>query len=165
MERVADPKARVDVPITRIDVSAFTIPTDAPEADGTLDWDHTTIVVVHAQGGGATGVGYTYTDVAAAALIKSVLAPCVVGRDALDIEAAYVAMRRAVRNLGQQGVTATAIAAVDVALWDLKARVLDVALVSLLGAARDAEEARRWPGQVVIRRMRDHCRNLSSEAS
>jgi L-alanine-DL-glutamate epimerase-like enolase superfamily enzyme len=138
LERTAEPVTRADVPIGQIDVSAFTVPTDAPEADGTLDWDRTTIIVVHAHGGGKTGVGYTYADVTAASLIKRVLARCAAGRDAMDVEAVYAAMRRAVRNLGQQGLSATAISAVDIALWDLKARVLDVAMVGLLGAARDA---------------------------
>jgi L-alanine-DL-glutamate epimerase-like enolase superfamily enzyme len=43
-----------------------------------------------------------------------------------------------VRNLGRQGICATAISAIDAALWDLKARLMDVPLVRLIGAARDA---------------------------
>ncbi|MBV8915050.1 MAG: mandelate racemase, partial [Acetobacteraceae bacterium] len=39
---------RVEVPVTDIEVGAYTIATDAPEADGTLAWDATTIVVVQA---------------------------------------------------------------------------------------------------------------------
>ena len=38
---------------TRIDVSAYRIPTDAPEADGTFAWQSTTLVVVEASGGRA----------------------------------------------------------------------------------------------------------------
>src|SRR5439155_10361645 len=66
------------------------------------------------------------------------LAGVVEGRDALAIAGAWTAMTGAIRNLGRAGLTATAIAAVDVALWDLKARLLGVSLVSLLGAVRDA---------------------------
>jgi L-alanine-DL-glutamate epimerase-like enolase superfamily enzyme len=47
-------------------------------------------------------------------------------------------MVRSVRNLGWRGICATAISAVDVALWDLKARLLDRPLVQLLGATRSA---------------------------
>jgi L-alanine-DL-glutamate epimerase-like enolase superfamily enzyme len=47
-------------------------------------------------------------------------------------------MVHGIRNLGRPGVSSMAIAAVDVALWDLKARILDVSLVTLLGAAHDA---------------------------
>ena len=54
----------------------------------------------------------------------------------MNVEAAYTAMNRAVRNLGRQGLAAAAISAIDVALWDLKARLLDVPLVSLLGEGR-----------------------------
>jgi L-alanine-DL-glutamate epimerase-like enolase superfamily enzyme len=47
-------------------------------------------------------------------------------------------MVAAIRNQGRPGVASMAIAAVDVALWDLKARLLDLPLASLLGAARRA---------------------------
>ncbi len=47
------------------------------------------------------------------------------------------AMHRAVRDAGLPGVASQAIAAVDIALWDLKARLLDLPLVQLLGTARD----------------------------
>jgi L-alanine-DL-glutamate epimerase-like enolase superfamily enzyme len=123
--------------IQSVEMAAFTIPTDAPESDGTLEWDRTTMVVVHVHAGGLTGVGYTYADPAAATLVRTRLAPVVTGLDPMNVEAAYVAMVEGVRNLGRQGLVATAISAVDIALWDLKARLLDVALVSLLGAARD----------------------------
>jgi L-alanine-DL-glutamate epimerase-like enolase superfamily enzyme len=123
--------------VKRLDVAAFTVPTDAPESDGTLEWTATTMVVVHASAADATGLGYTYADTAAADLIRSKLADVVRGRSAMDVEGSYVAMMQSVRNLGRQGVAASAISAVDVALWDLKARLLELPLVSLLGAARD----------------------------
>ncbi len=127
----------VEAAIERIDVSAFKIPTDAPEADGTYAWDSTTLVLVEAHAGGRTGLGYSYADTATATLIHDLLAHTVEGRDALAVPAAWVAMVEAIRNLGRPGVCSMAIAAVDAALWDLKARLLDVPLVTLLGAARD----------------------------
>jgi L-alanine-DL-glutamate epimerase-like enolase superfamily enzyme len=129
---------RTAAPIERIEVSAFSVPTDAPESDGTLEWDKTTIVIVHITAGDVTGLGYTYADVSAGVVIEQLLAGIVTGRDALDVEARYVEMIESVRNVGRAGVAATAIAAVDIALWDTKARLLDVPLVSLLGAARSA---------------------------
>jgi L-alanine-DL-glutamate epimerase-like enolase superfamily enzyme len=126
-----------DTPIGSVRAAAFTVPTDAPEADGTIDWSSTTIVVVHANGGGCTGVGYSYTHASTAMLVDDVLAPIVVGRDVMDVESTYDAMGQRVRNLGRQGLAATAISAVDAALWDLKAQVLGTSLVALLGAARD----------------------------
>ncbi len=132
------PASAPAISIGSVTAAAYTVPTDEPESDGTLDWSSTTLVVAHAAAGGRVGVGYSYTHAAAARLIEDVLAPTVCGRDAMDIESAYVAMRQRVRNLGGAGLAATAVSAVDTALWDLKARLLDVSLVALLGAVRDA---------------------------
>jgi L-alanine-DL-glutamate epimerase-like enolase superfamily enzyme len=124
--------------IEKISASALRIPTDAPEADGTFAWDHTTIVIVEAFAGGRTGLGYSYTGAAAANLVNIVLAEQLTGADAFAIPRMWECMLGAVRNLGSRGICATAISAVDVALWDLNARLMDVPLVQLLGAARDA---------------------------
>jgi L-alanine-DL-glutamate epimerase-like enolase superfamily enzyme len=126
------------VPIDRIEVSAYTIPTDAPESDGTLEWHQTTLVLVHVSAGGTTGIGYSYANRATGVLIHDTLSSVVEGRDALDVASAWDAMVASIRNLGRPGISSMAIAAVDNALWDLKARLLDVPLVQLLGAARDA---------------------------
>ncbi|MGH9327045.1 MAG: enolase C-terminal domain-like protein [Terriglobia bacterium] len=125
------------VPVEKVEVSAYTVPTDSPESDGTLEWNKTTVVVVEAAAGGARGLGYTYADVATGLLVKSLLAGIVKGRDALDVPASWTAMARAVRNLGRPGVSSMAISAVDAALWDLKAKLLNVSLAKLLGMARE----------------------------
>lgn len=123
--------------IERLDVSAYTVPTDTPEADGTLSWSSTTLVVVEPVAGGLRGLGWSYTDAAAAQIVRAPLADAVVGRSALDVPGAAEAMVRAVRNLGRSGLAATAISAVDIALWDLKARLLGRPLAHLLGRAHD----------------------------
>ncbi len=125
------------VPIERIDVSAYKVPTDSPESDGTYEWDSTTMVLVEAAAGGRTGLGYSYADTATARLVRDLLAGVVKGRDAMGVPGAHAAMVAAIRNLGRPGIASMAISAVDAALWDLKARLLDVALVTLLGAVRD----------------------------
>jgi L-alanine-DL-glutamate epimerase-like enolase superfamily enzyme len=127
----------VQAPVEALEVAAYTVPTDAPEADGTLSWDATTIVVVHASAGGETGLGYTYADLSTAKLVESKLADVVRGRDAMAPQAAWAAMVGAIRNLGRPGVCSMAIAAVDLALWDLKARLLGLPLCRLLGMAND----------------------------
>jgi L-alanine-DL-glutamate epimerase-like enolase superfamily enzyme len=129
------------VPVDGVAVDVFTIPTDRPEADGTCAWTSTTIVVCRVAGGGRTGLGYSYADQAAGALIVDRLAPLVVGRDAADTSAAWRAMVADVRNLGRPGIAATAISAVDAALWDLKATLLGLPLGDLLGLARTSVEA------------------------
>ncbi|HZS76079.1 MAG TPA: enolase C-terminal domain-like protein [Ktedonobacteraceae bacterium] len=126
------------VPIERVDVSAYTVPTDSPESDGTYTWDKTTIVIVEVHGGGKTGLGYTYADVSTAKLISSMLSNVVKGRDVMSVPACWMAMVESIRNLGRPGIASMAIAAVDAALWDLKARLLDLPLVTLLGASREA---------------------------
>lgn len=127
---------RAAVAITSVSASAYRIPTDAPEADGTIEWDATTIVVVEVMAGGVRGLGYSYADAAAASLVNGHLRDVVRGHDALAPSPACGAMVHAVRNLGRPGVASHAISAVDNALWDLKARLLDLPLVTLLGQAR-----------------------------
>jgi L-alanine-DL-glutamate epimerase-like enolase superfamily enzyme len=126
------------VPIARVEVAAFTIPTDFPESDGTLAWDSTTLVVVEVAGGGERGLGYTYAATAAARLIHDLLAGVVRGRDAMAVPGSWAAMAHAVRNVGRPGIASSAIAAVDVALWDLKARLLGLPLLRLLGPVRES---------------------------
>ncbi len=127
-----------DSTIDSLHVAAYTVPTDWPEADGTIAWDKTTLVLVEAEGGGHRGIGWTYADRAAAHLIDEKLSEVVRGRDAFAVQAAWAAMVHAVRNLGRPGLAAEAISAVDIALWDLKARLLDLPLFRLLGPAHDA---------------------------
>src|SRR5437588_12447155 len=124
--------------ISAVRVATYRIPTASPESDGTAKWDSTTLVTVHAEGGGAMGFGYTYADVATATLIDDRLKDIVIGRDPFAIDAAWAAMIRSIRNLGRRGIAAMAISAVDNALWDLKAKLLRVPLVTLLGQVRDS---------------------------
>lgn len=124
------------VPIKRIEASAYTVPTDMPESDGTLRWKSTTIVLVAASARDETGLGYTYADTATRYLIHDLLAKVIEGGDAMAVEANWEAMVRRTRNLGRPGIVSLAISAVDAALWDLKARLLSVPLVTLLGPVR-----------------------------
>jgi L-alanine-DL-glutamate epimerase-like enolase superfamily enzyme len=124
-------------PITALHAAAYKIPTDYPEADGTFAWDATTLVVVDAEAGNDSGVGYTYADASIVTLIEGALAKAANKQDSFDIPGCWMAMQRSVRNLGRSGLAACAIAAVDNALWDLKARALGVPLATLLGRCRD----------------------------
>lgn len=126
------------VTIDRIEAAAYTIPTDQPESDGTIAWNETTLVLATVHGGGECGYGYSYADATSARLIAEKLAPVVIGGDALATRAAWDAMTRSVRNIGWPGIAATAISAVDVALWDLKATLLEQPLVTLIGQVRPA---------------------------
>jgi L-alanine-DL-glutamate epimerase-like enolase superfamily enzyme len=122
--------------VQSVRASSYTVPTDAPEGDGTLAWDATTIVIVVIGCDGKLGTGWTYAPAACAAIVTDLLAPLVVGRSAMDVSGAWEAMVRAVRNAGRVGMIGYAISAVDIALWDLKARLLQLPLQNLLGAVR-----------------------------
>jgi L-alanine-DL-glutamate epimerase-like enolase superfamily enzyme len=125
------------IPIEKLEVSVCKIPTDLPESDGTYSWDSTTIVIVEAEAGAQRSLGYTYADDATAKLIDSKLKDIVVGRDAMSPPGAFIAMTEAIRNLGRPGICSMAISAIDTALWDLKARLLNLSLVRLFGQVRD----------------------------
>ena len=124
------------VRIGSLAAAAYTIPTDRPESDGTFTWNSTTIVIVEVDAGAARGTGYTYGSPAVATVIREQLAPVVAGRDPMAVREIWDAMVRAVRNTGRPGIASHAIAAVDTALWDLKARLLGIPLATLLGRAR-----------------------------
>ncbi len=123
--------------VRRLDVSAYRVPTeDGPESDGTLVWDATTLVLVEVEAADHTGIGYTYADSATAVLIRDMLAKVVVGRDVFDHGSIWSELVAAIRNLGRDGITSMAISAIDIALWDLRGKLLSRRVVDLLGAAR-----------------------------
>ena len=123
--------------IDTVSAAAYTIPTDQPEADGTLAWDSTTMVCATVTAGGASGLGWTYAPPAAARVIDELLGPEVVGRPSFAIAGAGHRMRTAARNAGVSGVIIYALSAMDVAMWDLKARLIGIPLIDLLGRARE----------------------------
>jgi L-alanine-DL-glutamate epimerase-like enolase superfamily enzyme len=155
-----------------VTATVYKIATDAPEADGTLAWSSTTLVVAHVTGGGRTGLGYTYGSGACKPLIEGELAAAVTGRGVLDTGAALQAMVRAVRNVGRPGLVSYAISAVETALWDLKGTLLGLPVCSLLGAVRDTvpvygsggfttyddaaarAQLERWTGDLAIPRVK-----------
>ncbi len=120
--------------VERLEVAVHEFPLDEPESDGTLTWDATTMVIVEASADGTTGVGYSYGAAACATVVQEKLRDVAVGSDPMDVGGTWERMVRAIRNLGRPGVVSHAISAVDLALWDLKARLLDVSLAELLGA-------------------------------
>ncbi|MGA8437582.1 MAG: enolase C-terminal domain-like protein [Candidatus Sulfotelmatobacter sp.] len=126
------------VAIDRIKVSTYTVPTDFPESDGTLQWNSTTLVLVHGYAGNKVSLGYAYADTATAILLRDTLSKTVEGQNAMAPTASWNAMVAGTRNLGRPGIVSMAISAVDIALWDLKARLLNLPLLTLLGAVRES---------------------------
>jgi L-alanine-DL-glutamate epimerase-like enolase superfamily enzyme len=128
------------VAIEGVEVLAYEIPTDGPdgrESDGTLEWDSTTLVVVLLRAAGETGLGYTYASRACAMLVEEKLATPLLGASPLAVGERWEQMAASLRNAGRPGVGMMAVSAVDLALWDLKGRLLGLPLVDLLDRARD----------------------------
>lgn len=123
--------------INNLKASAYKIPTNSPESDGTIEWNSTTLVLVEINAGGKTGIGYSYADVSSAFFIEKSLKEIIVGKNAMDIPWILKCMVDSVRNNGNCGITAMAISAVDNALWDLKSKILDLSLALLIGKVRD----------------------------
>ena len=97
-------------------------------------WDATTAVTVTCTPASGTGLGWTYStrprprgDHRPPRRRRSPAAT------PSTSPACWSAMHRACRNLGTRGLVMQAISAVDIALWDLKARLLDVPLATLFG--------------------------------
>ena len=125
------------VPVEEVTTRTYTVPTDQPESDGTLEWQATTMVTAEVRAGGATGLGWTYASRASQTVIEDYLSDAVVGSDLLGTAATHEDMVRACRNIGRPGAVSCAISAVDIALWDCKARHLGVPLADLFGRCTD----------------------------
>jgi L-alanine-DL-glutamate epimerase-like enolase superfamily enzyme len=128
--------------IERISAAAFEIPTETDsEADGTLEWDSTTTVVVEVTAGGETGIGFTYGPAAIALFVEKELVKTLAGQDATEVAGNWHRSISATRNSGNEGLKMMAVAAVDVALWDLKGRLFDAPLITLLDAHKTSVPA------------------------
>ena len=131
--------------VEAVEVRVYEVPTDQPEADGTLEWSSTTTVVVEIRAGEQSGLGWTYAGAGSATVVSDKLADICVGSVPLDVPGMNERMARACRNLGRPGLVACAISAVDIAAWDLKARLLEVPLAALFGQVRQrCTDLRQW---------------------
>jgi len=128
-------------PIRQVEVSAYTIPTDAPEGDGTFRWNSTTLVLCEIHAGREIGIGYTYGNKATATVADELGQKCLLNRPFIDIPALHESMIGQVRNDGSRGIASMAISALDIALWDLKAKLLNCSVADLLGAAKSSVAA------------------------
>jgi L-alanine-DL-glutamate epimerase-like enolase superfamily enzyme len=101
---------------------------------------------------GREGTGYTYTGGKGGRAIKSIvdheLAPFLVGREATEIDAIYDGMWWLIHYVGRGGITAFAMSAIDIALWDLRGKQEGKALWQLAGGA--GRTARAYRGGIDL---------------
>ncbi|MFG2532046.1 hypothetical protein [Streptomyces sp. NPDC048516] len=125
-----------DPVVDSVATSVYRAPIDAAEGDGTLTWDSTTMIVAQASSGTTTGLGCTSGPRPPPRSSTSSRRP----RDRPLRDGCARRRRgdvpgRAQRRPARPGLVAGALSAVDIALWDLKARLLQVPLVGLMGAS------------------------------
>lgn len=124
--------------IDKLEVKYFEIPTETPERDGTLEWQFTGLVTLELYSGSHKGLGYTYADRATASFLVEHAIPLLRGKSENQHFLLINELKKTNRNLGNAGLTSMALSAVDIALWDLKARVLNISIQNLLGFRRES---------------------------
>jgi L-alanine-DL-glutamate epimerase-like enolase superfamily enzyme len=110
--------ARVE--ILQVDLVPKTVRTDAIQSFAAQE---TPLVRIHSSDG-IIGTGYSYTigtgGSSVIALLRDHLAPRLLGRDPLDIEAIWKSLFFATHATAVGAITSLALAAIDTALWDIK---------------------------------------------
>jgi L-alanine-DL-glutamate epimerase-like enolase superfamily enzyme len=125
-----------DTSIKGFEIRTYKIPTSTLEADGTLQWNSTVLLCIWVTALDCKGFGYTYADKATAFVAQDLLKEVVQREDSLCVELIWNNMYHHIRNLGRSGITSMAISAIDIALWDLKSKILQTPLVELFGSIR-----------------------------
>ena len=95
-------------------------------------WEETSICVVTAEDG-TFGVGMTIFSTPVNSLINDHFAPLLVGENCMAIEKIWDMMFRLASPYSAAGIASYAITAVDLALWDLKAKLAKMPVYELLG--------------------------------
>jgi L-alanine-DL-glutamate epimerase-like enolase superfamily enzyme len=128
--------------ISRLESHVLKLPADEPLASGPATPGATRDFVALRlyTDEGLDGVGVTFFGAALTGALKSAvdaLAALTTGEDPLRVEAIAHKLRAAAGNSGPGGVFTLALAAVDIALWDLKGKALNVPVANLAGGFRD----------------------------
>ncbi len=120
--------------IRSLDAQVVAFPASALDAHASPHLDHL-IVRVTAENG-ATGVGFSSGCGGAramAALISGIFAPLAAGASVFESERLWSAMYRHSLQAGRRGAALRAMSAIDIALWDLRGRLLGRPVMDLLG--------------------------------
>ncbi len=128
--------------INHVNVSVYRTPPSVPWEDATNKVQGIELIIVDIQTDkNVEGTGFTYSvDVggtAIASLIENYLAPLVIGMDPLDNEKIWYKLQRQSRRLGI-GANLMAMAAIDIAIWDIKGKIFNQPLYKILGGMRSS---------------------------
>lgn len=126
--------------IEKIETHLVSAPVTGGLTDATRKVETIGFVIVRIRtASGLEGIGVTYHEVGGEAiceLIRRNIAPKLAGRDPLETDALWNELFHYLRGVGRKGLTYCGISAVDIALWDLKGKILDLPLYKLLGGNR-----------------------------
>jgi len=131
-----------DAFIVAADARLVRLPVDPPRGDAIQRFDALELPIVEiADRSGRRGVGFGYTigtgGTAILALLRDELLQHLIGVDSRTIVRTMEHLRKSIHALTPGCIASTALAAIDVALWDLAARRANVPLYMLLGGAQE----------------------------
>lgn len=125
--------------ITGIDVTLCETRVKGNFADSTRNVETIGFVVVDVSTDqGLHGIGVTYHEVGGEAIrdfIRYAIEPRLIGRSPFETEVLYEENFHYMRGVGRKGLAFCAYSAVDIALWDIKGKALDMPLFRLLGGS------------------------------
>ena len=122
--------------ITRIGTREYRWPRHKPIANGKHTYTHVNFAVVEIEtDDGITGIGLGGAGGIERATIEH-LKPLLIGEDPIDVERLWHKLW-VPKLVGRRGLTTRAISAIDIGLWDIRAKFANLPLYKLLGGFRD----------------------------
>ena len=129
--------------ISKVSAALYQVPVHRAMKDAIRDFSTLDLVFAHVEtNDGASGLGFTYSIIPhggreICSLINNSIDSLVRGMDTFDFERVWYQMWRLMDWVGRGGIAVLAVAATDIAVWDLKAKVSRLPLYKLLGGFRD----------------------------
>ena len=128
--------------ISKIQTQIVRLPADEPLAGGPAAPGMTRNFVTLRIGtdAGIEGIGYTFFGAALTGALREAVdafGQLAIGEDPLRTEAIGAKLRTAAAGSGPGGIQTLALSAIDIALWDIKGKALNLPLWQMIGGARE----------------------------
>lgn len=132
----------LDARIAQVEFATYRVPLPAPVRSATIAISHRELLIVRVTADdGTTGVGWGATAgvaiTAAAALLRDYLLPGLDGTRVFEADATWDRLWKRVHFPDAGGISTLALGPLDIALWDLRAKLARLPLFRLLGGHRD----------------------------